>query len=104
VLNPSCVSVSCMCKACFGGVVCWTFRIPAFSKNGLYRAITAVVSTYGVPHFSSVSCTSSCPSPIVRYFGCTTTLIMLLSFWFSSVMGIFGRVFRRPVVAMAGYV
>jgi len=69
VLRFSCVRVSCMRRACFGGVVSWIFVIPAFSKNGLYFAITAVVSTYCVPHFVSVSCTSFCPSPIVRYFG-----------------------------------
>jgi len=103
-LKPSFVRVSCMAVACFGGVVCWIFFMPAFSKNGLYLAMTAVVSAYGVPHWGRVSRTSFCPRPIVRYFGWTTMRIMLLSFWFSSVSGMCGKAFLRPVAAGAGYV
>ena len=102
VLKPSFSSVSCMAWACFAGVVVCMRVMPAFSKNGLYLAITAVVSTSGVPHCGSVSCTSRCPRPIVRYFGCTTTRIMLLSFSFSSRMVTLCSMSLRPVVAIGG--
>ena len=102
VLKPSSASVFRMAWACFVGVVVCICVMPAFSKKGLYRAMTAVVSTHGVPHWPSVSRTSCCPKPMVRYFGCTTMRMMLLRFWLSCAMGILCSIRRRPVVAIAG--
>jgi len=73
MLKPSFCSVSAMAKASFGGGCSATFRMPAFSANGLYFAMTAGNSTQGVPAKHNVSCTSLAPKPMVRYFGCTTT-------------------------------
>lgn len=104
MLKPSVANVSRIAVACFVGVVVCICVMPAFSKKGLYRAMTAVVSTHGVPHCVSVSRTSCCPSPMVLYLGCTTTRMMLLSFWLSSRMVVLCSMSLRPVVAMAGYV
>ena len=52
--------------------------IPAFSKKGLYRAITAMVSTHGVPACASVSLTSLAPKPMLLYFGWIITRLMVL--------------------------
>ena len=44
---------------------CWaTFFIPAFSAKGEYFAITAIISTYGVPACGRVSRISFSPSPM----------------------------------------
>ena len=63
------------------GLLSVIFCIPAFSKKGLYFAITARVSTYGVGALVRVSCTILAPSPMVRYFGWMMTLEIVLS-WF----------------------
>ena len=78
--------------------------MPARSKNGLCCAMVAVVSMFGVLHLVRVSLTSFCPRPVVRYLGCVMTRLMLLSFWFSSVMGIFGSALFLPDAAAGGYV
>ena len=78
--------------------------MPAFWKNGLWRAITAVVSTWGVPARRSVWLTSFCASTVVRYFGCVMTRLMLLSLRFSSAMGIRGSTLFRPAATSGGYV
>ena len=49
----------------------------------LQRAMTAMASTYFVPTFDSVSFTSRKPKPMVRYFGCNTTLEIMENSWFS---------------------
>lgn len=78
--------------------------MPALSKNGLCRAMTAVVSMLGVQHLVRVCLTSFCPIPVVRYLGCVMTRLMLLSFWFSSLMGILGSTLLLPAAAVGGYV
>ena len=75
-LNPSLRKVSAIFQAFLAGGCSAIFVTPARSAKGLYFAITAINSTNGVPASGKVSRTSLCPSPIVRYFGCTTTRII----------------------------
>ena len=56
--------------------------MPAFSKKGLYFAMTAIVSTYGVPAWGRVFATSFAPKPMLLYFGwIITRLMVLISCW-----------------------
>ncbi len=52
--------------------------MPAFSKKGLYRAMTATASTHGVPAWGRVSRMSFAPNPMLLYFGWITTRLMVL--------------------------
>jgi len=78
-------SVSSCCRA----LVTWGLGLlsamrcmPAFSKKGLYRAMTAYVSMQGVPAWVSVSATSFVPNPMLRYFGwIITRLMVMISCW-----------------------
>jgi len=81
-LKPSAFSFSMASSKCLFDFVSAIFRIPAFSKKGLYFAMTAKVSTHGVPASGSVSLTIFVPKPMVRYFGWIITRVMVLtSFW-----------------------
>jgi len=72
---PKCSSAFVTCGL---GVLSVMRFMPAFSKKGLYRAITATVSTHGVPACVSVSLTSLAPKPMLLYFGWITMRLMAL--------------------------
>ena len=85
------------------GLVWVIFVMPAFSKKGLYFAMTAMVSTMGFPAFGRVSFTILAPKPMVLYFGWITTLEIRIMSWFTSwTVNCFPRAWRLPATAKGG--
>ena len=90
VCSASCVPVSSVWSKpilfkCCSALVTWVLGwlsamgcMPAFSKNGLYFAITATVSTWGVPACGRVWFMSLVPKPMLLYFGWIITRLMVL--------------------------
>ena len=77
--KPNCSSFSKAHSTCVLGLLSAIFLKPAFSKNGLYFAMTATVSMQGVLAWARVSATSFAPKPMLRYFGCTITRLIVLT-------------------------
>lgn len=90
-LKPRFDKTSAMFRASLLGGCSQIRVIPAFSAKGLYFAMTAGISTNSVPASSKVSLTSLTPSPIVRYFGCTTARPIELSSLLSSLIEYFAN-------------
>lgn len=76
--KPSCSSFCSASVTAAVGLLSVMRFISACSKNGLMRAMTATVSTYGVSACGSVSWTSFVPRLMLRYFGWITTRVIVL--------------------------
>ena len=82
VLKPKLVRLSRAFVMCLLGLFWAMGCMPAFSKKGLYFAMTATVSMLGVGVWGRVCLTSFVPNPMLRYFGwITMRLMVLISCW-----------------------
>ncbi len=78
VLKPNCANCCSAWVMAGLGLVSVMCCIPAFWKNGFMRAMTAMVSTCGVPACGRVSWTSFVARPMLRYFGWITMRVIVL--------------------------